>query len=348
MLEKIKDKFKMFFEKIETAPWYIRIFIGSWVSLYTSVVIWFALTSWNPALYEGETVKLFTIYFLEYIAYCLLLVVWLFYLINVQLKLKQVFNKVLKVIFHIVFIFILLGLFVIYTPYYWGFGNFLLYGYKLNSLALPKLLLTHENQEDFSYKRDFIQSTRYYNNRLFYYNYNFIGYLNSDFLKTYESDFDRRALSTKGNDITLFYNGLLDDMRSNDYIDIYSYKHLNNIDIVTKHYINAIENNNINYSCRFYLLEHDTSWEEYKPEFINKEETLVCLDLIDYYVHLHTSIINYIYLLKEQYKTKITEKDLEKRKIDILSILLFMQKNMPEDLQQLTDLNKLKIITKNI
>tara|TARA_Y100000588_G_scaffold33583_1_gene32635 strand:+ start:54 stop:197 length:144 start_codon:yes stop_codon:yes gene_type:complete len=33
------EKLKVFLEKIEAAPWYVKIFIGSWVSLYTSLFI---------------------------------------------------------------------------------------------------------------------------------------------------------------------------------------------------------------------------------------------------------------------------------------------------------------------
>jgi hypothetical protein len=354
MIKKLKEKLSKLAKKIESSPWYVKIFIGSWVSLYTSVLIWFVLTSWNPALYEGETLKLFIIYFIEVLAYLWVLIIWVFYLINVKLKLKNILSKTIKIIFNILMIFILLRVLAILTPSIFGIGNFLLYGYELNSLMFPKMKLTHKDQEteNFFYKRDFVQATRYYNNRLFYYNYNFVEYLNSDFLKTYEYYFDNgngSFLSSENrSDIAIFYNGLLDDISSNGYSDIYSIKHLNNADTVINYYISEIEKIDVDYKCRFKLTVLEGELEKYKLKFKDSKEELSCLDLIDYYRHLHIVVINYIYLLKEHYMRKLTLEELGKRKKDILNVISFMQENMPKDLQKLTDLDKLEKITKNI
>ena len=163
MLENLKSKFKMFLEKIETAPWYVRIFVGSWVSLYTSVFIWLVLTSWNLGLYGSDIFKLFIIYLIALVGYAWVGIVWLIYLVNTKFKIKKILSKILKIVFHMVSIFTLLMLIAILTPYTLGFGNFLLYGYQLNSLTLPEMKLTHKDQEseNFYYKRDFNQSTRY-------------------------------------------------------------------------------------------------------------------------------------------------------------------------------------------
>ena len=92
----------MLLNKIENAPWYVKVFIGSWVSLYTSLFIWFVLTSWNPAIYEGQTINLIFIYIASLIGYSWLILIWFFFLYIAKLS---ILKMILSFTFIIVFVF---------------------------------------------------------------------------------------------------------------------------------------------------------------------------------------------------------------------------------------------------
>lgn len=108
-VKKIKDKLKIFLEKIEIAPWYVRIFIGSWLSLYTAVIIWCSLTSWNPIFYNNLSLILI-ISIITVLGYLWIFIVTLLLIVIKNKNYKKVKGKVkLSLIFGSHLLMIIIG-----------------------------------------------------------------------------------------------------------------------------------------------------------------------------------------------------------------------------------------------
>ena len=164
MINCLKKLLNKISEKIEIAPWYVKIFMGSWVSLYTSVIIWFLLTNWNLDLYEGQILKIIAIYIITTLAYGWLFTVYTYYLFKDNKALLSLFNITL----HSIFIYILtLGL-LLYPAYDITKKKIIGTNYTLNNTEVVYLFSQEINKLNRVYYKHNIKIL-YKNNTIIYF-----------------------------------------------------------------------------------------------------------------------------------------------------------------------------------
>ena len=195
MIKALKKLLNKISKKIEIAPWYVKIFVGSWASLYTSVIIWFLLTNWNLDLYEGQILKIIAIYIINTLAYGWLFAVYTYYLFKDNKALLSLFNITL----HSIFIYILtLGL-LLYPAYNITKKKIIGTNYTLNNTEVVYLFSQEINKLNRVYYKHNIKIL-YKNNTIIY------------FLKNLSDDYNKQDVLSNLLDYSLnqhinFYQG---------------------------------------------------------------------------------------------------------------------------------------------
>ena len=347
----------MLLNKIENAPWYVKVFIGSWVSLYTSLFIWFVLTSWNPALYEGEPLKLQLIEIAFYLGFIWVGIVALF---NICLK-KTLFKKILTAVHFIILLFLIKPLIVLMLfmplllrtstpPKYISFHPIVM-GYELSSLRIPPISFReayNKKDKEYSYHTKLYNNDQLYSSFRFIYHYNIFYYIGEDFFKMYSSYIhggggkikNLHYLKTdKASDFTIRYNS---EVWFNSDQNIYKTEYFDYLETTINRYkekIKKYQNNAVD--CK---LKDNYSYFNMIDETENK---MYCTRLFSFYVSMHYALIYYTDLLTGNYLINISLDELKLRNKFAIDTVDYLQKNMPKDLQKLTNLNKLKDIIKN-
>jgi hypothetical protein len=262
MIKAFKKLLNKISKKIEIAPWYIKIFMGSWVSLYTSVIIWFLLTNWNLDLYEGQILKIIAIYIIATLAYSWLFTVYTYYLFKDNKVLLSLFN----IILHSIFIYILtLGL-LLYPAYDITKKKIIGTNYTLNNTEVVYLFSQEINKLNRVYYKHNIKIL-YKNNTIIY------------FLKNLSDDYNKQDVLSNLLDYSL--NQHL-NFHQGKYLVKEEFNLLNKIMLDNK--INKFSNNDIILVLDF-ILDNYSNTCNYKSSISNDEFKALSLP-VRYFVKL--------------------------------------------------------------